>query len=110
MHSVFSVPLLALSVVAIMMTQSALFEAPSPGSDLQPVAGAEGLIDLSQGVEAISWSARSGHVAYYTVVGWPSQAEDADLGGGKLIERPSDAEAGVIHFGEKPRSVEFVFG
>lgn len=107
MHSVLNVSLFALAMAATMISQSAVFEAPAPRSDLRPVAGAENLIDLSQQEGAIIWSSLAGEVAFHSVTGWPSTWGDAELGGGMIMQRPADGMAGVITFPVKPRLVEF---
>jgi hypothetical protein len=46
-------------------------------------------------------------VSLYRAEGWPTSVGGSDLGGAVMIERPVDRTAGVIEFGEKPRSVSF---
>ncbi|MFV1962415.1 MAG: hypothetical protein ACC658_11355 [Acidimicrobiia bacterium] len=93
--------------VAAAFSTSALFQAPSPGSNLDPVNGAELIIDLIQGEEALLWSSLSGTVTSYTVLGWPSRVDGQDLGGALMIDKPENGSAGVIDLGEKPMSVDF---
>jgi hypothetical protein len=93
--------------VAAAFSTSALFQAPSPGSNLDPVNGAELIIDLIQGQEALLWSSLSGTVTSYTVLGWPSRVDGQDLGGALMIDKPESNSAGVIDLGEKPMSVDF---
>jgi hypothetical protein len=104
---VLGVGLAGLLTVAAAFSTSAIFEAPSPGTNVQPVNGAELVIDLIQGQQTLLWSTLSGNVTSYTVLGWPSQVDGQDLGGALMIENPENGEAGVIAFGEKPMSVEF---
>ena len=104
---VLGLGLAGLLTIGAASSVSALFQAPSPGSNVQPVDGAELVIDLIQGHETLLWSALSGNVTSFTVLGWPSQVDGHDLGGALMIENPENAKAGVIAFGEKPMSVEF---
>lgn len=97
----------ALLTVTAAFSATALFAASSPGSDLKPVGGAEMVIDLIQGQEAILWSSITGTVNSLTAVGWPTTDGVHELGGALVIERPDDGSAGVIDFGEKPMTVEF---
>lgn len=99
--------LAALLTVAATFPTTALFSAPSPGSNLQPVGGAEKIIDLVQGQETILWSSIGGVVMSFKVVGWPSNDGTHEVGGALVIERPVSGQAGVIDFGEKPMTVEF---
>lgn len=98
--------LAALALTAAAMTTSAVFEAPAPGADLSPLGGADQLIEILQGNETVLWTSLSGPVDSYRVEGWPETIEGNDLGGGLVIER-TDAEAGVIDLGQKPRSLTF---
>ena len=98
---------LAALLTAAAFSTTALFSAPSPGSDLEPVGGAEMIIDLVQGQETILWSSLAGTVNSLKVVGWPSNDGTHELGGAMAIERPVDGQAGIIDFGEKPMAVEF---
>lgn len=105
----------ALWLAALLLTAAsyggiALFEAPHPGAKLQSVEGAESVVQLLQGQQSILWTTLEGTVTLYTVLGWPSSHDDAELGGALMIRRPSDGEAGVIDFGEKPQSVLFQLG
>lgn len=102
--------LAALLLTAASYTGVALFEAPRPGADLQPVDGAEGVVQLLQGQQSILWTTLEGTVTLYTVLGWPSIHDDAELGGALMIRKPSDGKAGVIDFGEKPQTVVFELG
>jgi hypothetical protein len=99
--------LAALLLTAASYAGVARFEAPHPGADLQPVEGAERVIQLLQGQQSLLWSTLEGTVTLYTVLGWPSAHDDAELGGALMIHRPSDGKAGVIDFGEKPQTVLF---
>ncbi len=99
--------LAALLIVAATFPVTATFKSSAPGLGLEPVGGAENLIRLIQGQEHIVWSALTGTVTSYEAVGWPSSAGDVELGGALVIERPADNSAGVIGFGERPRSLEF---
>lgn len=112
MQNVLSFRLLGISLaglltVAAAFSASAVFQAPSPGSNLEPVNGAELVIDLIQGQETLLWSSLSGAVTSYTVLGWPSTAGGHDLGGAMMIDNPENGLAGVIDLGEKPMSVDF---
>lgn len=102
----------SLGLAAILLTAAtfgadALFEARQPGADLEPVAGAEQVIQLLQGQRSLLWTSLGGTVNAYTVTGWPSQDGDTELGGALMIHRPEDGTAGVIAFGEKPMSLRF---
>ncbi|MEA1903092.1 MAG: hypothetical protein U9N56_06165 [Actinomycetota bacterium] len=99
--------LAALLITAASFSASAVFSAPAPGSNLEPVGGAELLIDLIQGQEHLLWSSLSGNVTSYEVLGWPTSDGEHDLGGALVIERPENGLVGVIDFGEKPMSAEF---
>lgn len=93
--------------IAATFSATATFESSAPGLGLEPVGGAERLISLIQGQQHLAWSALAGSVTSLRVAGWPSSSGDVELGGGVMIERPSDGEAGIIAFGEKPMSLEF---
>lgn len=102
----------SLWLAAILLTAAsysgvALFRAPHPGADLQPVDGAEAIVQLLQGQQSILWTTLEGTVGLYTVIGWPSTHDDAELGGALMMRQPSDGEAGVIVFGEKPMTLQF---
>lgn len=99
--------LAALMTIAATFPATATFESSAPGLGLDPVGGAENLIQLMQGREHIVWSALTGTVTSYEAVGWPSSAGDVELGGALVIERPADGTAGVIGFGERPMSLVF---
>lgn len=97
----------AILTIAAAFSATATFESSGPGLGLEPVGGAETLVSLIQGQEHILWSALTGTVTSYQVVGWPSQSGDVELGGALMIERPENGATGVIDFGEKPMSLEF---
>jgi hypothetical protein len=97
----------ALLLVAASLGGTALFRAESPGADLQPANGAASMMQVLQGNETVLWTALSGSVSLYRVEGWPVSIGDDELGGALMMERPADGTAGVIEFGEKPRSVGF---
>lgn len=86
---------------------TALFRSDSPGSDLQPVGGAQSMVQVLQGNRTILWTALSGSVSRYRVEGWPTSVGASELGGAVMMERPTDGTAGVIEFGEKPKTVSF---
>jgi len=99
--------LAGLLTVAAAFSTTALFQASSPGSNLEAVSGAEMIIDLVQGQRTLLWSSLSGTVAGYTVLGWPSSVDGHDLGGALMIANPENGLAGVIDFGEKPLAASF---
>ncbi len=104
--------LVGLGLAGILLTAAAfsttaLFKAPLPGSDLNPVGGAEKVISLIQGQETVLWTALTGTVGSYQVLGWPTSDGTHDLGGALVLERPESGSAGVIDFVEKPMSIEF---
>jgi hypothetical protein len=99
--------LAALLTLGAALSSTALYAADSPGSDLEPVGGAEMIVDLIQGQEAILWSSVTGTVNQYQVLGWPTTDGENELGGALVIERPTDGTVGVIDIGEKPMSIEF---
>ncbi len=99
--------LAGLLTVAAAFSETALFQASSPGSDLEAVSGAEMIIDLVQGQKTMLWSSLSGTVTSYTVLGWPTSVDGHDLGGALMIANPDNGAAGVIDFGEKPMSARF---
>ncbi len=101
------VGLAGLLTVAAVFPTTALFQASSPGSNLEAVSGAEMIIDLVQGQRNLLWSAVSGSITGYTVLGWPSNVDGHDLGGALMIANPENGLAGVIDFGEKPMSASF---
>jgi hypothetical protein len=112
MIGVLRVRNLAIFAAAILLTAAslgatALFTADRPGSDLRPVEGADEMIQLLQGNRNVLWTALSGSVGLYRVEGWPVRIDGNDLGGALVIERPTDGSAGVIEFGEKPKSIVF---
>jgi len=96
-----------LLLTAASLGSTALFSADRPGADLRPVDGAEELVQVLQGDRTVLWTALSGSVGLYRVQGWPVSADGNDLGGALVIERPADGSAGVIDFGEKPKSIGF---
>jgi hypothetical protein len=98
---------LVLLLMAASIGGSALFRSDRPGADLQPVGGADSIVQVLQGNRTVLWTALSGSVSLYRVEGWPSTVGDSDLGGAVMMERPADGTAGVIEFGEKPRAVSF---
>lgn len=102
--------LAALLLSAASYSAVAVFEAPRPGADLQPVEGAEHVIQILQGRQSILWTTLEGTVNLYSVFGWPSTHDDAELAGAVMIRRPTDGKAGVIDFGEKPQTVIFDLG
>jgi hypothetical protein len=97
----------ALLLTAASLGATAFFTADGPGSDLRPVGGAEETIQILQGNRSVLWTALSGSVGLYRVEGWPVSIDGNDLGGALVIERPTDGSAGVIEFGEKPKSIVF---
>lgn len=99
--------LAALIIIAATFPVTATFKSSAPGLGLEPVGGAENLIQLIQGREHIVWSALTGTVTSYEAVGWPSSSGDVELGGALVIERPVDQSTGIIDFGERPMSLEF---
>ena len=114
MHSVITprlagFGLAALLTIAASFGTTALFSASEPGSGLEPVGGAELLVDLIQGQEHLLWSSLSGPVELVTVTGWPSTDGEHELGGALGIERPENGLVGVVDFGERPMTAEFEF-
>lgn len=99
--------LVAILLTAASFAGGALFEAPRPGADLEPVNGAEQMIQLLQGQRSLLWTSLGGTVNTYTVIGWPSRQDENELGGALMIQRPADGTAGVIAFGEKPMTLHF---
>ena len=99
--------LAAILLTAASFAGGAFFEAPAPGADLEPVNGAEQVIQLLQGQRSLLWTSLGGTVEAYTVIGWPSRQGDSELGGALMIQRPEDGTAGVIAFGEKPMTLHF---
>jgi hypothetical protein len=97
----------AILTIAAAFSTTATFESPAPGLGLEPVGGAESLISLIQGREHIFWSALTGTVTSYQIVGWPSQSGDVELGGALMIERPENGSTGIIDIGEKPMTLDF---
>ena len=112
MIEVLRVRNLAAVVAVFLLTAAALgttafFSADRPGADLRPVDGAEEVVQILQGNRTVLWTALSGSVGLYRVEGWPVSANGNDLGGALVIERPVDGSAGVIDFGDKPKSIVF---
>jgi uncharacterized protein (DUF58 family) len=99
--------LAALAIAAAAFSASALYQAPAPGLDLEPVAGAEQVVEILQGQSTVLWTALAGNVTGYVVLGWPETRGEVELGGALVLEQPSDGGAGVIDFGDKPMSIEF---
>jgi hypothetical protein len=98
----------ALFLAAASFGGIALFQADRPGADLAPVGDAAEMIRILQGNQTVLWSSLSGGVVTsYRVQGWASTVDGNDLGGAVVIERPQDGTAGIIDFGEKPKSVTF---
>ena len=97
----------AMAVIAASLSTSVLYTAPVPGSDLKPAAGADQIVEVVQGESAVLWTALTGNVTSYLVLGWPETGGDAELGGALVLVRPSDPKAGVFDFGDKPMSIEF---
>jgi hypothetical protein len=93
--------------IALALSATALFQAPRPGADLDPVGGADNVVQILQGNQNILWTSLSGNVTGYVVQGWPSKTGDTELGGALMMERPANGQAGVIDFGEKPMTLEF---
>ena len=97
----------ALLLTAASLGATAFFAAERPGADLRPVGGSDEMIQILQGDRNVLWTAWSGSVGLYRVEGWPVSIDGNDLGGALVIERPTDGSAGVIEFGEKPKSIVF---
>ncbi|MGH8950489.1 MAG: hypothetical protein ACRDX9_03600 [Acidimicrobiia bacterium] len=97
----------ALLLVAASFGATALFQADHPGADLAPVGTADEIVQILQGNRTVLWTSMTGSVSSYRVEGWASTIDGNELGGALVIERPSDSGAGVIDFGEKPRSLDF---
>jgi hypothetical protein len=100
----------ALLLVAASFAGTALFQADRPGADLAPVGAAAEMVQILQGNRTVLWTSLSGPVTWYRVEGWASTVDGNELGGALVIERPADGTAGVIEFGEKPKSVSFELG
>lgn len=103
----FGLGLAALLTIGATFSVTATFSASEPGSGLEPVGGAAELVSLLQGQEHIVWTALTGSVTSYTVVGWPVSDGDVELGGAMVMERPADGSTGVIDFGERPMTLSF---
>ncbi|MGH8946315.1 MAG: hypothetical protein ACRDVL_09200 [Acidimicrobiia bacterium] len=102
--------LAAVLLTAATFSASALFQAPLPGADLEPVDGAAQVVQLLQGQRSMLWTSLGGNVSSITVTGWPTQEQDNELGGALMIQRPADGSAGVVKFGEKPMALRFDMG
>lgn len=112
MPQVSATRLVALGMAAIVTLAAtfgatATFTASSPGEPLRPVGDAGSFVRIIQGQEHLLWTSLGGAVTSYTVVGWPTQHGEVELGGAMTIERSSDGSAGVIEVGEAPKSVQF---
>lgn len=94
-------------LIAATTTTVATFSASSPGADLNPMRGAEIVIDLIQGQETVLWSSLTGTVTSVHTVGWPSGDDTHELGGAVMLERPENGLIGVVDLGEKPMSMTF---
>ena|SRR5918996_3739130 len=99
--------LAAVLLIAATFNSSALFQAPRPGADLEPVGAAAQVVQVLQGQRSLLWTSLGGNVNSIIVTGWPSQAEENELGGALMIQRPADGSAGVVAFGEKPMTLRF---
>lgn len=97
----------ALLTIAATVSTTASFGAPTPGSSLQPLNGAELVIDLVQGQETLLWSSLGGQVNVHEVIGWPTSDGQHDLGGALMMEKPENGLVGVIDTGERPMSAVF---
>ena len=97
----------ALLLTAASLGATAVFQADRPGADLKPITGADEVVRVLQGNRTLLWTSMSGAVSSYRVQGWASTVDGNDLGGAVIIERPANGTAGVIEFGEKPKSVRF---
>lgn len=100
----------ALLLAAASLGATAVFQAYGPGADLTPLHGADEMVQILQGNRAVLWTSLSGAVSSYRVEGWAETIDGNELGGALVIERPADGTAGVIEFGEKPKSVVFEVG
>ena len=112
MQSVLGIGSLRLALAAVLLIAAssagvAHFASPAPGEDLVPQGGAEAVIELVQGSEAILWKALEGTVTSHALLGWPSSDGVHELGGGLVVERPANSSAGVIKTAEKPQSLAF---
>jgi len=97
----------ALVLAAASFGVTAFFQADRPGADLAPVGGADEIVQILQGNRTVLWTSLTGSVSSYRIEGWASTIDGNELGGALVIERPSDGAAGVIEFGEKPKSLDF---
>lgn len=112
MTGVLRVRNLATAAAVLLLTAASLgitafFSADRPGADLRPADGAQEVVQILQGNRTVLWTALTGSVGMYRVEGWPATDNGNDLGGALVIERPADGSAGVIEFGEKPKSIVF---
>ena len=98
---------LAMAAMAFAASQTAMFEAPAPGEPLVPLGSAAELIQLVQATDAILWTTLGAEVKTTTVLGWPVETGDAELGGALVMEEASDGEIGLIQLADQPRSVHF---
>jgi hypothetical protein len=104
---------LLLSAAALVLAAAASFgvtafyQADRPGDDLAPVGRAEDIVQILQGNRTVLWTSLTGSVTSYRIEGWARTISGNELGGALVIERPSDGAAGVIEFGEKPKSLDF---
>lgn len=94
-------------LMAASLSATARFAADFPGGDLAPIGNAGSLVSLIQGGNSILWVSTTGPVSQITVLGWPVDDGEVELGGGLTITRPDGGEAGVINFEEKPATVDF---
>lgn len=104
---IHTLALLTLLLAAASFGGTALFQAPERGAGLAPIDGASEMVEILQGSESILWTSLSGPVTIVRVEGWATTSGENELGGALVIERPADGRAGVIEFGEKPRSLSF---
>jgi hypothetical protein len=99
----------ALLLAAASFAGTALFQAERPGAELTPAGSAAEMVQILQGNRTVLWTSLSGAVTSYRVQGWASTVDGNELGGAVILERPDDGSAGVIDFGERPRSISFEF-
>ncbi len=106
-RNTLALALAALLLMAAVSSGSSVFRAAAPGQDLEPVNGAEEVIQLLQGSRTILWTTLGASVSSVVTLGWPSASNGSELGGALVMEIPADGSAGVIDFGEKPMSATF---
>ncbi len=94
-------------LMAASFSTTARFAADHPGENLEPIGTAGNLISLVQGGHSILWVSSTGPVSQITVVGWPVDDGEVELGGGLTITRPDGGDGGVLNFAEKPATVAF---